>query len=149
MPQEIRCGVRQLAVEITNHRHRRLLRARRERPRRRRAAEQRDERAPVHCPVPPVTSRPKRIAHLGTAGDCCAAGFQSRLMSQMGHARRSSGMSAACSLIPQQRLPSRCIRGIDAMCQLPTWVPIAESHQTQGGPAETLLVFLDGLDKLS
>jgi hypothetical protein len=31
-----------------NHRHRRLLRARRERPRRSRAAEQRDEAAPFH-----------------------------------------------------------------------------------------------------
>ena len=36
------------AVEKPNHRHRRLLRARRERPRRRRAAEQRDELAPLH-----------------------------------------------------------------------------------------------------
>ena len=34
------------AVEKPNHRHRRLLRARRERPPRRRAAEQRDELAP-------------------------------------------------------------------------------------------------------
>ena len=33
--------------------------------------------------------------------------------------------------------------------QLPTWVPIAESRQTQEGAAETLLVFLDGLDKMS
>jgi hypothetical protein len=31
-----------------------LLRARCERPRGRRAAEHRDERAPVHCPVPPM-----------------------------------------------------------------------------------------------
>ena len=37
--------VRRLAVEKPDHRHRRLLRARRERPRRRRAAEQRDELA--------------------------------------------------------------------------------------------------------
>jgi hypothetical protein len=36
------------AVEKSNHRHRRLLRPRRERPRRRRAAEQRDELAPPH-----------------------------------------------------------------------------------------------------
>jgi hypothetical protein len=35
-----------------------LLRPRRERPRRRRAAEQRDELAAFHCPVPPVL-RPK------------------------------------------------------------------------------------------
>ena len=34
--------------EKPDHRHRRLLRARRQRPRRRRAAEQRDEFAPLH-----------------------------------------------------------------------------------------------------
>jgi hypothetical protein len=35
----------------------------------RRAAEQRDELAPFHCPMSPVLP-PERIAHLGTA-DCC------------------------------------------------------------------------------
>jgi hypothetical protein len=46
-----------------------LLRARRERPRGRRAADERDKVAPFHCPMPPV--RPTgRIAHLGTA-HCC------------------------------------------------------------------------------
>jgi hypothetical protein len=39
------------------------------------AAERRDELAPFHCPVLPVLLTEK-IAHLGTAGDCCAAGFQ-------------------------------------------------------------------------
>src|SRR5262249_21536950 len=53
----------------------RLLRARRERPRRRRAAEKRDERAPLHCPMAPVLPT-ERIAQPGTAGDCSAAGFQ-------------------------------------------------------------------------
>ena len=43
--------IRRRAVEEPDHRHRRLLRARRERPRDRRAAEQRDELAPPHaCP---------------------------------------------------------------------------------------------------
>jgi hypothetical protein len=42
----------------------RLLRARRERPRRGGAAEQRDELASFHCPVPPVLPT-ERIAHLG------------------------------------------------------------------------------------
>src|SRR5262249_49288272 len=41
---------------------------RRERPRRRRAAEQRDERAPFHWPMSPVPPS-ERIAHLGTV-DC-------------------------------------------------------------------------------
>src|SRR5215470_7424784 len=54
-----------------------FLRARRERPRSR-AAEQRDEIASVHCAIPPVRST-KRIAHLATARDCCAAGFRSGL----------------------------------------------------------------------
>src|SRR5262245_58090141 len=44
----------------------RLLRTRRERPRGCRAAEQRDELAPFHCPMPRVLAT-ERIAHLGTA----------------------------------------------------------------------------------
>ena len=44
-------------------------RARRERPRRRRAAEKRDELATFHYPMSPVLPT-ERIAHLGTA-DCC------------------------------------------------------------------------------
>ena len=43
--QTVRDHVRRLAVEEPDHRHRRLLRPRRQRPRRRRAAEQRDELA--------------------------------------------------------------------------------------------------------
>src|SRR4029077_8481955 len=41
----------------------RLLRARRERPRRDRSAEQRDESAPFHCLTPPALPT-ERIAHL-------------------------------------------------------------------------------------
>jgi hypothetical protein len=46
--QSVRQRVRQPAVEESDHRHRRLLRPRRQRPRRRRAAEQRNELAPFH-----------------------------------------------------------------------------------------------------
>src|SRR6516165_7649764 len=56
-------------MEKPNHRHRRLLRLRRKRPCRRRAADQRDELPALHCPMPPVLPS-ERIAHLGTA-DCC------------------------------------------------------------------------------
>src|SRR5262245_21200941 len=65
------------AVEEPDHRHSRLLRGRRDRPHYR-AAEQRDELAPFHCPMPPVLPA-ERIAHLSTAVGCCAAGFQPRL----------------------------------------------------------------------
>src|SRR4051812_1048795 len=41
-------GLARPAAEIPDHRHRRWLRARRQRPRRRRAAEERDELAPLH-----------------------------------------------------------------------------------------------------
>src|SRR5262245_2479372 len=41
-------ALRHTGIHKSNHRHRRLLRPRRERPRRRRAAEQRDEIAPSH-----------------------------------------------------------------------------------------------------
>src|SRR5262249_13440201 len=54
-----------------------LLRARCEWPRCR-AADQRYELAPFHCAVPPVLVT-RRIAHLDTARDCCAAAFQSGL----------------------------------------------------------------------
>ena len=46
--QTVRDRVRRCGVEEPDHRHRRLLRARRERPRSRRAAEKRDELAPLH-----------------------------------------------------------------------------------------------------
>src|SRR3954468_23879567 len=55
-----------MRAEITHHRHRRLLRSRHERPRRR-AAQQRDELASFHCPMPPVLPT-ERIAHLSAAG---------------------------------------------------------------------------------
>jgi len=58
----------------------RLLRTRRERPRRR-ATEQRDELAAFHCPVPPVL--PKGIAHRRRPH----CGILSRSMSQMGLGR--------------------------------------------------------------
>src|SRR5262249_38713979 len=45
---EVRIRSGRSAMKITNHRHRRLLRARPERPRRSCAAEQRDELAPFH-----------------------------------------------------------------------------------------------------
>jgi hypothetical protein len=41
-------------MKETDHRHRRLLRVRRERPSRRRAAEQRDELAPLHVWMAPA-----------------------------------------------------------------------------------------------
>src|SRR5215475_7089839 len=55
--QTVRHPVRRSGLEIPDHRHRRLLRPRRERPRRRRAAEQRDELAPcrVDHGLPPGT----------------------------------------------------------------------------------------------
>jgi NAD(P)-dependent dehydrogenase (short-subunit alcohol dehydrogenase family) len=53
----------------------RLLRARHKRPRHRRAAEQRDEVAPFHCPVSPVLPT-ERIAHLGPAGGAALRDFE-------------------------------------------------------------------------
>jgi hypothetical protein len=46
--QTIHVSVRRLAVEKPDHRHRRLLRMSRERPRGCRAAKERDELAPLH-----------------------------------------------------------------------------------------------------
>src|SRR5215467_14148969 len=47
----VRPQVGRLVAKEPNHRHRRLLRLRRERPRRRRAAEQRDELTPFHYSI--------------------------------------------------------------------------------------------------
>src|SRR6516225_5393452 len=58
------------------HRHRRLLRLRRKRPRGGRAAEQRDEKSRRFIVRRLPCFPTERIAHLSTAGDCCAAGFQ-------------------------------------------------------------------------
>jgi len=60
--KQVRVRVERCAVEKSNHRHRRLLRARRERPRRR-PAEQRDERAPLHS----ITSSASNWIALGTS----------------------------------------------------------------------------------
>src|SRR5262249_25362142 len=49
---ETREWLSRCAAEKSDHRHRRLLRLRRKRQRRGRAAEQGDEVAPFHCPMP-------------------------------------------------------------------------------------------------
>src|SRR6516164_10226765 len=76
-----------------------LLRARRERPRRRRAAEQRDEIAPFQWPMSPVLPT-GRIAHLGGAGDLLHCGISSRAMAALGHSRQIDSLVtlAACPL---------------------------------------------------
>jgi hypothetical protein len=48
---------------------------RRKRPRGRGTAEQRDEIAPFHCPMPPVLPT-ERIAHLGPAGGAALRDFE-------------------------------------------------------------------------
>src|SRR5262245_5034856 len=56
--REHRCaGLGRTSVEISDHRHWRLLRTCRDRPRRRRAAEQRDERAAPHVWMAPRKTR--------------------------------------------------------------------------------------------
>ena len=76
-----------------------LLRARRERPRRRRAAEQRNELAPFQWPMSPVLPT-GRIAHLGGAGDLLHCGISSRAMAALGHSRQIDSLVtlAACPL---------------------------------------------------
>src|SRR5262249_28098076 len=60
------------AVEHPDHRHRRLLRARRDRPRGRRAAEQRDELAPLHS----ITSSARCWSSSGTSSPRAFAVFR-------------------------------------------------------------------------
>src|SRR5258705_2235898 len=63
------------AAKKSNRGHWALLRARRDRQRRR-AAEHRDELAPSHCPMPPVLSDRKDSTPQVGAGDYCAEGFR-------------------------------------------------------------------------
>ena len=70
-------------AEEADHRHRRLLRARRNRPRRSRAAEDGDELTLVHSITSPAPVKAlPAISNASTpqygAGGCCAVGFQSR-----------------------------------------------------------------------
>ena len=106
-------------IELENPSHAlALLRPRRERPRRR-TTKQRYERAPFHCPMPPVL-RTERIAYLPTAGDCCAAGFQSglrRLGVKLGH----SAMSAHCPGCPKADMAA--MRAAKAGFKNPVTIP--------------------------
>src|SRR5262249_2785588 len=88
-------------VKKPNHRHRWLLRPRRERARHR-AAQKRDEVAPLHCLMLPVLST-ERIAHLATAQGRCAAAFQSSLCRTWGHSRPidTAIAVAACRFTPR------------------------------------------------
>src|SRR5262249_34856678 len=72
------------------------LRLRRERPRRRRAAEKRDELAPFHSLMPPVL-RTKKIAHLGPAGGAVLRDFD-RAYDRSGSKPAVRGMSSASPL---------------------------------------------------
>jgi hypothetical protein len=67
-----------------DHRHRRLLRARRERPRDRRAADQRDEVAPFHCSMPPVLPT-ERIPTSQQVGRLLRCDISIQRMSPWGH----------------------------------------------------------------
>jgi hypothetical protein len=73
------------AIEESDHRHRWLLRARRERPRGR-DAEQRDELAAFHCPMPPVLLT-ERIAHLSYGKRLLRCGISTAPMSRWRHPR--------------------------------------------------------------
>src|SRR5262249_32785193 len=86
------------ASEKSNHRHGRLLRSCRERPRRRRAAEQRDELASSHS----ITSSASASSDGGTSRPSALAGF--RLIT-------NSNLVGACTGRASGRVPLR-IRSI-------------------------------------
>jgi|SRR5215475_1182080 len=95
-------------VEKPNHRHRWLLRARRERPRRSRAAEKRDEVAPFHYPMPPVLPT-ERIARLRYGTRLLRCGISARLRTGLGQIRSSDDVHCTTALPPKADLsaPSR------------------------------------------
>src|SRR5258707_7726371 len=67
--QTFRDRIRRHVIEMPDHRHRGLLRARRERPRDRRAAEQGDELAALHS----ITSSASAMSLSGTASPSALA----------------------------------------------------------------------------
>src|SRR4051812_11513542 len=67
LAQAISDRLRRQAVEKPHHRHRLLLRTRRKRPRRRRAADQRDEFAPLHQLAHSITSSARESNVGGTS----------------------------------------------------------------------------------
>jgi hypothetical protein len=74
----------------------------------------------VHCSVPPVLPT-ERIAHIGTAAACCAAGFRSCLCRRWvinGHRRCTS----ECPLYPEKRTSPNVV-GTSAKCQKRTSPP--------------------------
>src|SRR5262245_19465677 len=73
--KQVREPLRRFAVKEPDHRHRRLQRARRKRPRGSRATEQRDELATFHGAIPPVRST-QRIAHVSYGGRLLRCGSQ-------------------------------------------------------------------------
>src|SRR5262249_12047587 len=72
--QTAREHVRRFTAEVSDHGHRRLLRVRRERPCRRRAAEQRDELPPLHS----ITSSARASSVGGTVRPSAVAAFALR-----------------------------------------------------------------------
>src|SRR5439155_15321588 len=82
-----------LTVEVTDHRHCRLLRARRERPRGRRAAEQRDELAPLYRCNHSITWSARSRIDVGNSMPIALAVL--RLMTSSNLVGNSTGRSAA------------------------------------------------------
>src|SRR5262245_21202693 len=65
-------------------------------------------RASFHCPVSPVLPT-ERIAHLGTAGDCCAAGFRSGLSQLRVKLRHGSDVRCKTAFHPKAEVhPLSC-----------------------------------------
>src|SRR5262249_14459345 len=101
------------AVEEPDHRHRRLLRACRERPRRRSAAEQRDELASSHRDDPKSKDRAEysksQAVHRSKSGPSLSA---------LGHQRPvdTAAAVAPCPLRPKSGQASACLR-LSAKCQ--------------------------------
>src|SRR5262245_31701368 len=88
---QISCTIdRRRAAEEPNHRHRRLLRARHERPRRR-TANQRDELAPLHCCGHSITSSARASRVGGTSMPSALAVL--RLMTRSNRVGCSTGKS--------------------------------------------------------
>src|SRR5262249_7668416 len=91
-------GRRRARAQVPDHRHARLLRPRRDRPRSR--AEQRDELAPFHDLIPPVLPT-ERIAHLSYGRSLLHCGISTRVMTAVGHLRQTETLPRTCESWPR------------------------------------------------
>src|SRR5262249_2405760 len=114
--QTIHARVERIGVEESDHRHGRLLRTRRERPRRSRTAEQRNELTPFHQQFLPCFD-----AEDSTAGDLLHCGISKEPLSAVGLGCAKTPAPAAHVEASRRNCASWSRMMLRARCSIPCW----------------------------